>query len=197
MESLIFRYTRRVGRVAYCIRLLTGRCAGIRRFESCALRHLTKEGGAMAKGFQPRLLPTVPSGRRRVTPRSPETRTSANTAWKRGDITPAVMVHHIKGTGVLPNVDDPDIATNPDNLVSLCDRCHKQVHGWIEGRARPGRASALTTTAISCRSINDTQTQQTTRGAAQKRDAKPQVNAADNPPIPKHRDGWPGTNAGR
>lgn len=57
---------------------------------------------------------------------------------KRGDITPAVMVHHIKELSP-SNVDDPEIATNPDNLVSLCDRCHKQVHGWIrQGATRQG-----------------------------------------------------------
>lgn len=55
-----------------------------------------------------------------------------------GVITPATMVHHIKE--LTPStVSDPDIATNPDNLVSLCDRCHKKVHGWIrQGSTRQG-----------------------------------------------------------
>lgn len=56
----------------------------------------------------------------------------------RGEITPAVMVHHIVELSPA-NVNDPDIATKPDNLVSLCDRCHKQVHGWIrQGATRQG-----------------------------------------------------------
>lgn len=29
------------------------------------------------------------------------------------------------------NVNDPNINTNLDNLVSLCDLCHKKVHGWV------------------------------------------------------------------
>lgn len=59
---------------------------------------------------------------------------------KQGDITPATMVHHI--VELTPtNVNDPDIATNIDNLVSLCDRCHKKVHGWIrQGSTRQGLA---------------------------------------------------------
>ena len=56
----------------------------------------------------------------------------------RGEITPAVMVHHI--VELTPEtVSDPSIATNPSNLVSLCDRCHKQAHGWIrQGSTRSG-----------------------------------------------------------
>lgn len=59
---------------------------------------------------------------------------------ERGDIVPAVMVHHI--IELTPaNIGDPDIATNPKNLVSLCDRCHKKVHGWIpQGATRKGLA---------------------------------------------------------
>ena len=58
----------------------------------------------------------------------------------RGEITPAVMVHHI--TELTPaNINDPSIATDPRNLVSLCDRCHKIVHGWIrQGSTRQGLA---------------------------------------------------------
>lgn len=57
-----------------------------------------------------------------------------------GEITPAVMVHHI--TELTPaNINDPEIATDPRNLVSLCDRCHKKVHGWIpQGATRQGLA---------------------------------------------------------
>lgn len=57
-----------------------------------------------------------------------------------GVITPAVMVHHI--IELTPaNIDDPGIATNLGNLVSLCDRCHKKVHGWIrQGSTRKGLA---------------------------------------------------------
>lgn len=59
---------------------------------------------------------------------------------RKGEITPAVMVHHI--TELTPaNVNDPNVATNLDNLVSLCDRCHKKVHGWIrQGSTRQGLA---------------------------------------------------------
>lgn len=58
----------------------------------------------------------------------------------RGEITPAVMVHHI--TELTPaNIGDPGVATDPRNLVSLCDRCHKKAHGWIrQGSTRQGLA---------------------------------------------------------
>ena len=57
-----------------------------------------------------------------------------------GEITPAVMVHHI--IELTPeNISDPSVATDPDNLVSLCDRCHKKAHGWIrKGATRQGLA---------------------------------------------------------
>lgn|GEM_PF-380058 len=55
-----------------------------------------------------------------------------------GVITPATMVHHIKEL-TPANVSDPDYATSLDNLVSLCDRCHKKIHGWIrQGATRKG-----------------------------------------------------------
>lgn len=59
---------------------------------------------------------------------------------QQGEITPAVMVHHI--IELTPaNISDPSIATDPSNLVSLCDRCHKKVHGWIrQGSTRQGLA---------------------------------------------------------
>lgn len=55
-----------------------------------------------------------------------------------GVVTPAVMVHHI--AELTPaNINDPAYTTNPDNLISLCDRCHKKVHGWIRnGATRQG-----------------------------------------------------------
>ena len=47
------------------------------------------------------------------------------------------MVHHI--VELTPaNVNDPNINTNLDNLVSLC---HKKVHGWVrQGSTRQGLA---------------------------------------------------------
>ena len=45
-----------------------------------------------------------------------------------GEITPA-------------NIDNPDIACGLDNLVSLCDLCHKKTHGWARaGATRQGLA---------------------------------------------------------
>ena len=39
------------------------------------------------------------------------------------------------------NINNPDISTNLDNLVSLCDMCHKKVHGWArQGSTRKGMA---------------------------------------------------------
>lgn len=44
-----------------------------------------------------------------------------------GLITPAEEVHHI--VEVTPdNVDDPSITLNPENLVSLCRKCHRKRH---------------------------------------------------------------------
>lgn len=54
--------------------------------------------------------------------------------FKAGDITPAAMVHHI--TELTPaNISDPEISCGLSNLVSLCDRCHKVMHGWARGSA--------------------------------------------------------------
>lgn len=54
--------------------------------------------------------------------------------------TPAVMVHHI--VELTPaNINDSNISTNLDNLVSLCDLCHKKAHGWVrQGSTRQGLA---------------------------------------------------------
>ena len=51
-----------------------------------------------------------------------------------GDITPAVMVHHIEEL-TPANINDPDITCGLDNLISLCDRCHKITHGCSSGGA--------------------------------------------------------------
>lgn len=58
----------------------------------------------------------------------------------RGIVTPAVMVHHI--VELTPaNISDPNVSTNLDNLVSLCDLCHKKAHGWVrQGSTRQGLA---------------------------------------------------------
>ena len=40
---------------------------------------------------------------------------------------PAEEVHHIIHL-TQQNIDDPEIATNPDNLVSLCRDCHFKEH---------------------------------------------------------------------
>lgn len=58
----------------------------------------------------------------------------------KGRVTPATMVHHI--VELTPaNIGDPRYSTDPRNLVSLCDTCHKEVHGWLgPGRTRPGLA---------------------------------------------------------
>ena len=46
---------------------------------------------------------------------------------KKGMYTPADEVHHI--VELTPaNVNDPDIALNPGNLISLCRSCHKSRH---------------------------------------------------------------------
>lgn len=57
---------------------------------------------------------------------------------KAGIVTPATMVHHI--IELTPsNIGDPNIATDTRNLVSLCDLCHKKVHGWArQGSTRQG-----------------------------------------------------------
>ena len=51
-----------------------------------------------------------------------------------GEITPATMVHHIEEL-TPANINDPDIACGLDNLVSLCDLCHKKTHGWARAGA--------------------------------------------------------------
>lgn len=49
---------------------------------------------------------------------------------------PATEVHH-KARLTPDNINDPRISVNPDNLISLCEQCHKQMHrrDRREGRA--------------------------------------------------------------
>ena len=46
---------------------------------------------------------------------------------KKGIYTPAEEVHHIVELDE-SNVNDPSIALNADNLISLCRSCHKARH---------------------------------------------------------------------
>ncbi|MBR4470922.1 MAG: HNH endonuclease [Erysipelotrichaceae bacterium] len=46
---------------------------------------------------------------------------------KRGMITPAEEVHHIKKLTKY-NIDNPDITLNPKNLQCLCRSCHEAKH---------------------------------------------------------------------
>ena len=46
---------------------------------------------------------------------------------KRGDLVPAVLVHHIQP--ITPaNINDPAITLNLANLESLCADCHAAIH---------------------------------------------------------------------
>ena len=42
----------------------------------------------------------------------------------KGIITPAILVHHIK-----PVKDYPELRLDKKNLMSLCNRCHENIHG--------------------------------------------------------------------
>ena len=48
---------------------------------------------------------------------------------------PASEVHHIKHL-TEDNVNDPNISLNPDNLVSLCWKCHRAEHKADDGKGR-------------------------------------------------------------
>ena len=48
---------------------------------------------------------------------------------------PATEVHHIKHLDE-NNINDPSIALNPDNLVSLCWVCHRREHKGEDGFGR-------------------------------------------------------------
>lgn len=52
---------------------------------------------------------------------------------KRGLITPAEEVHHIKEL-TTDNIDDPRVTLNLDNLVSLCRECHQARHNTNASR---------------------------------------------------------------
>lgn len=52
---------------------------------------------------------------------------------KAGKITPGLEVHHLV-TLTASNIDDADIALNPDKLVTLCYECHKKRH-WHDRSA--------------------------------------------------------------
>ena len=99
---------------------------------------------------------------------------------KQGIVTPATMVHHI--IELKPsNIGDPNISTNLDNLISLCDLCHKKVHGWArQGSARQGLAFDADGNLISLDDADTDSTQTQTRGSEP---AKQQVRAASHPPI--------------
>ena len=45
-----------------------------------------------------------------------------------GIATPGAEVHHIVELTPM-NINDPSIALNPDNLITLCKSCHEQRHG--------------------------------------------------------------------
>ena len=52
---------------------------------------------------------------------------------------PAEIVHHVRHLNA-QNVNDPDIALNPDNLQALCLACHNAEHfssgrAWVAGLA--------------------------------------------------------------
>jgi len=48
---------------------------------------------------------------------------------------PGSQVHH-KIHLTIQNVDDPSVATNPDNLILLCEHCHNEVHHRV-GKHNP------------------------------------------------------------
>lgn len=50
-------------------------------------------------------------------------------------VSPASEVHHIKHL-TENNVDDPNVSLNPDNLVSLCWKCHREQHKADDGKGR-------------------------------------------------------------
>lgn len=47
--------------------------------------------------------------------------------YKKGMITPATEVHHIKKL-TDSNVNDPNVSLNYVNLMALCERCHDKKH---------------------------------------------------------------------
>ena len=57
---------------------------------------------------------------------------------ERGEVKAADVVHHMKPL-TEANVNDPDVALNPDNLVALCHDCHTEVHQLLGIGAMNGR----------------------------------------------------------
>lgn len=53
----------------------------------------------------------------------------------RGLITPGEEVHH-KTPLTTDNISDPNVTLNFDNLMLLCDTCHKQIHQELRSRSR-------------------------------------------------------------
>lgn len=54
---------------------------------------------------------------------------------ERGIITPAEIVHH--KTYITPsNLNDPNITLNWDNLMAVCRKCHGEIHGESNRRAK-------------------------------------------------------------
>ena len=51
--------------------------------------------------------------------------------FERGELRPAVLVHH-KTHVTASNVDDPNVTLNPDNLMRVCRECHDALHGGQE-----------------------------------------------------------------
>lgn len=48
--------------------------------------------------------------------------------YKKGKITPAEEVHHIRFL-TPQNINDPNVTLNWKNLVALCRECHRRRHG--------------------------------------------------------------------
>ena len=46
---------------------------------------------------------------------------------RQGFYKPATLVHHIKPV-TSHNITDADITLNPDNLIALCEDCHRRAH---------------------------------------------------------------------
>lgn len=62
-----------------------------------------------------------------------------------GCYNPAVDVHHVVELSP-ETIKDPDIAINPDNLVSLCSECHRRLHekDRTEAKRKSGPCEAVT-----------------------------------------------------
>lgn len=57
---------------------------------------------------------------------------------ERGVVKPANVVHHSIPLSE-ENMNDPEIALNPERLVALCDDCHTEVHQMLGIGAMNGR----------------------------------------------------------